>query len=458
MQKLTNVKGRINYITSHARQENLYATYLTVGSEFWSQLTKESQQEFMKSGTAGKCIEARELIIALPEDYVEYNPEWVVQSFTDYFKETYGTECVAALHHNKRKTNYHIHLIFSERELLEKPVEKIATRNMFYNEQGKRTRTKKEILDENGGVRDGCSIIKKGDVYERRLFSNKDDRFKSEQFLKEVKEKYTELINESVVKIEDKLQVFSSEGVYLATKKIGKNNPKYKEIERDNEVRKEWNQTADIALISGISKERVINVKREEIAGKVKSSIKEHDRNPALFHGIVKTAIGVLQKLIQRIQHPPKPVMPYENSVIAKMENIRMKLEQIVQAIRRDEEIILPALEQEMKEAKGLLKGKERKRIADDISITEDRISSMKVQMETVITDSGFGNVQDFISSYNQIKKQEQQYKKALHEWKIKYGNEPVDEKSILKQLKHHRSEANTGRMVKKRSKTDRSR
>ena len=28
-------------------------------------------------------------------------------------------ECIAALHHNKRKTNYHIHLIFAERKLLD---------------------------------------------------------------------------------------------------------------------------------------------------------------------------------------------------------------------------------------------------------------------------------------------------------------------------------------------------
>ena len=35
---------------------------------------------------------------------------------TDRFKEKYGVECVSALHHNKRKKNYHIHLIFSERE------------------------------------------------------------------------------------------------------------------------------------------------------------------------------------------------------------------------------------------------------------------------------------------------------------------------------------------------------
>ena len=63
MSKLPNVKGRISYITSHARQENLYATYRTADSTFWSNLARESQQEFQRSGTEGKCIEARELII-----------------------------------------------------------------------------------------------------------------------------------------------------------------------------------------------------------------------------------------------------------------------------------------------------------------------------------------------------------------------------------------------------------
>ena len=74
MSKLPNVKGRISYITSHARQENLYATHRTADSTFWSNLARESQQEFQRSGTEGKCIEARELIIALPEIYTEYEP------------------------------------------------------------------------------------------------------------------------------------------------------------------------------------------------------------------------------------------------------------------------------------------------------------------------------------------------------------------------------------------------
>lgn len=85
-----------------------------------------------KSGTEGKCIEARELIIALPESFVDYEPDRLLKLFTEHFKQNYGVECIAALHHNKRKTNYHIHLIFSERKLLDEPVEKIATRNGIY--------------------------------------------------------------------------------------------------------------------------------------------------------------------------------------------------------------------------------------------------------------------------------------------------------------------------------------
>lgn len=46
MSKLSNVKGRISYITSHARQENLYAIYRTADNAFWSDLAKECQQEF----------------------------------------------------------------------------------------------------------------------------------------------------------------------------------------------------------------------------------------------------------------------------------------------------------------------------------------------------------------------------------------------------------------------------
>ena len=241
--KLSDVAGRIDYISNPKRQEHLYATYQTEGAtpEFWKNLARENQLDFKASGTTGKCIEGREFIIALPESFVEYKADDVVRLFTDSFHKRYGVECSAALHHNKRMTNYHIHLVFSERKMLEHPEVKIATRNMFYDEQGKHRRTKKEILDEQGNLRAGCSIIPKGEVYESHIFTKKDEWFKSDAFTREVKEMFTEIINSHVKDESEKLSVFQQGGVYLATKKIGKNNPKEAEIRADNAARQEWN-------------------------------------------------------------------------------------------------------------------------------------------------------------------------------------------------------------------------
>ena len=136
---------------------------------------------------------------AFPESFVEYKADDVVRLFTDSFHKRYDVECSAALHHNKKMTNYHIHLVFSERKMLEHPEVKIATRNMFYDEQGKHRRTKKEILDEQGNLRAGCSIIPKGEVYESHIFTKKDEWFKSDAFTREVKEMFTEIMILSIL-------------------------------------------------------------------------------------------------------------------------------------------------------------------------------------------------------------------------------------------------------------------
>ncbi len=145
MSKLSNVKGRISYVTSPARQENLYATYHTADAAFWTSLARENQQEFKRSGTEGTCIEAREFIIALPEKFTRYDPQRVLAKFTEEFQRRYNVECVSGLHHNKAKTNYHIHLIFSERRLLPEPVVKVATRSMFYDETGKQVEIHEKV-------------------------------------------------------------------------------------------------------------------------------------------------------------------------------------------------------------------------------------------------------------------------------------------------------------------------
>ena len=73
-------------------------------------------------------------------------------------------------------------------------------------------------------------------VYEHSLFTTKNKLFKQENFVDEVKHFYTDLINLLVKDDKEKLHVFDSNGLYLATKKIGKNNPKAEQIQTDNEM------------------------------------------------------------------------------------------------------------------------------------------------------------------------------------------------------------------------------
>ena len=283
-------------------QFDLYAVYETTGRCYWTELAKCNRQEFEKSGTEGKCIEAREFIIALPESFPNlYEPNKLLQLFTDRFKEKYGVECISALHHNKRKTNYHIHLIFSERELLPEPIEKTATRNMFYDENGRYVRTKKEILDENGNIRKGCKIVKKGEVYKRSLFAAKNKLFKQENFVDEVKHFYTDLINLLVKDDKEKPHVFDSSGLYLATKKIGKSNPKAEQIQTDNEMRMRWNCEVDRAIVSGVSEMEMQQIKKKYITDRIRESVDIFGSQPERLGSIIMTAVTALALLISKV-------------------------------------------------------------------------------------------------------------------------------------------------------------
>ena len=446
MSKLPNVKGRISYITSKAKQENLYATYRTADSTFWSNLARESQQEFKRSGTTGKCIEARELIIALPELYTKFDPDKVLKDFTDLFRKRYGVECVSALHHNKRKTNYHIHLIFSERKLLPEPDVKVATRSVFFNEAGQRVRTKKEITGEDGQIRNGCTVIKKGEIYESHLFTTKDERFKSEAFLEEVKQFYTAHINRHIADPEQQLKVFDKNGVYLPTKKIGKNNPKEEEIKADNAARQEWNRTADMALITGISEETILEVKQTQIHEKVSQSIRDSGWLPNLFRSIVSKAKDFLQNLIREKDMPPKPTLDIDISEFRHMRNLMIKVQDKAVKIKNLQDKVLPQLKQQLADTKGLFKGKERKALEVKIKETEAEIADRLDKIPDTLKEDGYPDVQVFMRTFREMESVVEQYNRDLAEWKYQVSRKPTatakeqhrppEKQSVLKHLR----------------------
>ena len=458
MSKLHNVRGRITYISSHAKQENLYAVYETTDRHYWTELARFNQQEFLKSGTEGKCIEARELIIALPENFTQYDPDEVLKEFTEKFKGQYGVECTSALHYNKTKTNYHIHLIFSERRLLETPDNKIATRAVYFDETGKRVRTKKEITGEDGTIRKGCTVIPKGEIYEQHMFTTKDTFFKSKGFLAEVKELLTEQINLHVWE-EEKLAVFNQNSVYLPTKKIGKNNPLADEIRADNEARHDWNRTADLALIVGVPEEKVLEIKHEEIQNRSKTSISEHGWLPGLFRTIVQKAKSILELLIRQAKLPPKPKPGIDMAVFKEMKELLHRLRKCASEIKQIQDTELPELREQLAEITGIFKGKERKAIEAEIETAEKKVSDLKDRISRMVQEHGYPDGQAFMTAYNKAESIVKRYEWELAEWKQQVEGKPAEEKkpperkSVLEKLHRIQDEA---KKPPKRSSRDR--
>lgn len=101
--------------------------------------------------------------------------------------------------------------------------------------------------------------------------------------MNEAKVFYTDLINQMVLDDKDRLSIFDKNGPYIATKKVGKNNPKAEEIKADNKIRMEWNRAVDRAIVSGVSNAEVLELKKTEIMDRVKKSVEQNGSKPELF-------------------------------------------------------------------------------------------------------------------------------------------------------------------------------
>ena len=222
--KLTNVKGRINYVTDKKRQENIVDYYNTTDDVFWKMLAKENQERHREVKAGGKCCEARELIIGIPQ-----NSSITAEEICKDFRKKYNVECTCAIHQNNKKgiINRHCHLIFSEREKLKEPQiteEKKAARTYYYDSKGNKCKKA-----------DAVKVVKKGTVLQKstiRYFSDKNDYFKSQKFIYDCKQFF----------LKEKLGIdwsfeMDQQNRELAEKHIGKNNPKEKYIKQNNELK-----------------------------------------------------------------------------------------------------------------------------------------------------------------------------------------------------------------------------
>lgn len=264
--KLTNVKGRIKYITNKDKQENIVDYFNTADNEFWKMLAKENQERHRQVKAGGKCCEARELIIGIPQ-----NATITAKQICDSFKNKYGVECSCAIHQKNKKgiVNRHCHLIFSERIKLDVPEiieEKRAARTYYYDEKGKKCKKAEAIKTVKKGT-----IIQKGST---RYFSDKNEHFKTQKFVYECKE----IFLKKLLQIDWSLRA-EKQNKELSEKHIGKNNPNAEYIKQNNKLKsilKNVCNASDFVL----DKEKGSSLKRLKNDYKIKSfSAKNYTEN-----------------------------------------------------------------------------------------------------------------------------------------------------------------------------------
>ena len=223
--KLGNVRGRIKYITDERKQENVVDHYNTADNDFWELLAKESRERHKETKAGGKCCEARELIIGIPQ-----KSKTTAKELCDTFKSKYGVECACSIHQNNKDgvINKHCHLIFSERKRLSVPEvteEKKATRTYYYDEKGYKCKKA-----------EATKVVKKGTILQKETthyFSDKDEYFKSQKFVVECKE----LFLKGTLKLDWSLRA-DKQNKELAERHIGKNNPKAEYIKQNNTLKR----------------------------------------------------------------------------------------------------------------------------------------------------------------------------------------------------------------------------
>ena len=254
--------------------------------------------------------------------------------------------------------------------------------------------------------------------------------------------------------------MFDKNSVYLPTKKIGKNNPKAAEIEADNTARQEWNRTADMALLSGISEAKILEVKQTEIHEKASQSTKSKCWLPGLFRSIVSKAKDFLQ--IREHDMPPKPVLEIDMAEFRTMQKLMIKAQDKAKEIRHLQDTVLPKLKQQLADTKGIFKGKERKALTEQIQRTENEIAEKLDKLPDALKEDGYPDVQAFMATYRKAEAVVEQYNRDLAAWEREVRENrrpaekerltPPEKKSIRDQLRRLQAEGRQRSQPKRKS------
>ena len=147
-------------------------------------------------------------------------------------------------------------------------------------------------------------------------------------------------------------------------------------------------------------------------------------------------AKDLLQGLIRQQQLPPKPTLQIDISEFRTMQSLMMDLQNTVKEIRSIQDYKLPRLNEQLANARGLFKSKERKALEEEIRRTEQQQTALEKSLPGLVKKAGYPNIQSFVTAYRKAEAIVEQYNRDLAEWKrqkTQYQNPPEKESLIAK-------------------------
>ena len=201
-----------------------------------------------------------------------------------------------------------------------------------------------------------------------------------------------------------------------------------------------------MALISGISEAKILEVKQTEIHDKASKSIKSKGWLPNLFRGIVTKVKDFLQNLIREKDIPPKPTLDIDMAEFRHMRSLMIKVQDKAVKIKNLQDKVLPQLKQQLADTKGLFKVKERKALEVKIKETKAEIADRLDKIPDTLKEDGYTDVQVFMRTFREMESVVEQYNRDLAEWKYQVSRKPTsaakeqhrqpEKQSVLKHLR----------------------
>lgn len=292
---LTNVGGRIDYISNPERQEHLLAVHdgaadLLDGA-YWRTLAQECKAAQKHTSADRKGVQGRELVIQLSNALLQrMTPEQITAELAASFEQQYHRPCMVALHMNKTETNLHAHLIYSERDLLKDPEEKVAPRALFFDEAGKRQYKKAAILDDAGELRPGCRIVAKGEIYERRCFGSVEQSFSSKAWLRAAKKEWLLPLRNGELRGDVEISEYDPNSGKLAQQHVGKDaTPEIQERIREyNQDVKTYNRMIDTNVIPPV------------VAADVQSKVRQAPERNRVLQELVARLLQIFRAMAEK--------------------------------------------------------------------------------------------------------------------------------------------------------------